>query len=55
MFYKDVDADDSNDLSTDVILGTNDNSTTTTADTLVDTRINTTRKIAIQVQREAKN
>ena len=54
MFHKDMDEDDSNELSTDSSPRTKINTTTTTADTRVGTRVNTTRETTRQPQRKIK-
>ena len=55
MFHEDMDEDDSNELSTDGSPVTEDNTPTATADTLVGTRVNTTREMVRQLQRKAKH
>ena len=54
MFHKDMDEDDSNELSTDSSPRTKINTTTTTAETRVGTRVNTTRETTRRPQGEMK-
>ena len=55
MFHEDMDDNDSNELSTDGSSGTKDNTNTATADTLVGTRVNTTREMARQLKEKVKH
>ena len=54
MFHKDMDEDDSNELSTDSSPRTKINTTSTTADNRVGTRVNTTREMTRRPQRKMK-
>ena len=55
MFDKDINEDDSNELSTNGNLGTEDNTTTITTDTLGSTRVNTIIEMPRKLERKTKH